>query len=38
MDEKLLNIIAAVEGINQRLGDLEASAGSTGDSGPCEFR
>ena len=30
-DEKLSNIVAAVEGINQRLGDLEARTGSTGD-------
>ena len=33
VDEKLSNIVAAVEGINQRLGDLEARTGSTGDSG-----
>ena len=33
MDEKLSNIVAAVEGINQRLGDLEARTGFTGDSG-----
>ena len=37
-DEKLSNIVAAVRGINRRLGDLEARTGSTGDSGPCEFR
>ena len=37
MDEKLSNIVAAVEGINQRLGDLEARTGSTGDSGPVSF-
>ena len=36
VDEKLSNIVAAVEGINRRLGDLEARAGF-GDSGPCEF-
>ena len=32
MDEKLSNIVAAVEGINRRLGDLEARTGFT-----CEF-
>ena len=37
VDEKLSNIVAAVEGINQRLGDLEARTGSTGDSGPVTF-
>ena len=37
VDEKLSNIVAAVEGINQRLGDLEARTGSTGDSGPVSF-
>ena len=37
VDEKLSNIIAAVEGINRRLGDLEARTGSTGDSGPVSF-
>ena len=35
--EKLANIVAAVEGINRRLGDLEARTGSTGDSGPVSF-
>ena len=37
VDEKLSNIVAAVEGINRRLGDLEARTGSTGDSGPVSF-
>ena len=37
MDEKLFNIVAAVEGINRRLGDLEARTGFTGDSGPVSF-
>ena len=37
MDEKLSNIVAAVEGINQRLGDLEARTGFTGDLGPVSF-
>ena len=37
MDEKLSNIVAAVEGINQRLGDLEARTGFTGDSGSLSF-
>ena len=37
VDEKLSNIVAAVEGINQRLGDLEARTGSTGDSGLVSF-
>ena len=37
VDDKLSNIVAAVEGINQRLGDLEARTGSTGDSGPVSF-
>ena len=37
VDEKLSNIVAAVEGINQRLGDLETRTGSTGDSGPVSF-
>ena len=37
VDEKLANIVAAVEGINQRLGVLEARTGSTGDSGPVSF-
>ena len=37
MDEKLSNIVAAVEGINQRLGDLEARTGFAGDSGPVSF-
>ena len=30
VDVKLSNIVAAVEGINQRLGDLEARTGFTG--------
>ena len=34
MDEKLPNIVAAGEGINRRLGDLEARTGITGNSGP----
>ena len=34
VDEKLSNIVAAVEGINQRLRDLEVRTGSTGDLGP----
>ena len=37
VDEKLSNIVAAVEGINQRLGDLEARTGSTGDLGLVSF-
>ena len=37
VDEKLSSIVAAVEGINQRLGDLEARIGFTGDSGPLSF-
>ena len=37
VDEKLSNIVAAVEGINQRLGDLEARTGPTGDSGLVSF-
>ena len=37
MDEKLSNIVAAVGGINRRLGDLEAGTGFTGDSGPVRF-
>ena len=37
MDEKLSNIVAAVEGLNWRLGDLEARTGFTGDSGPVSF-
>ena len=37
VDEKLSNIVAAVEGINRRLGDLEARTGSTGDSDPVSF-
>ena len=37
VDEKLSNTVAAVEGINRRLGDLEARTGSTGDSGPVSF-
>ena len=37
MDEKLSNIVAAVEGINRRLGDLKARTGFTGDSGPVSF-
>ena len=37
MDEKLSNIVAAVEGINRRLGDLEARTGFAGDSGPVSF-
>ena len=37
VDEKLSNIVAAVEGINQRPGDLEARTGFTGDSGPVSF-
>ena len=37
MDEKLANIIAAVEGINRRLGDLEDRTGFAGDSGPVSF-
>ena len=37
MDEKLSNMVAAVEGINRRLGGLEARTGFTGDSGPVSF-
>ena len=37
MDEKLSNIVAAVEGINRRLGDLEARTGFTRDSGSVSF-
>ena len=37
VDEKLSNIVAAVEEINLRLGDLEVRTGSTGDSGPVSF-
>ena len=37
MDEKLSSIVAAVEGINRRLGDLEARTGFTGDSGLVSF-
>ena len=37
MDEKLSNIVAEVEGINRRLGDLEARTGFTRDSGPVSF-
>ena len=37
VDEKQSNIVAAVEGINQRLGDLEARTGSTGDLGAVSF-
>ena len=37
MDEKLSNIVAAVGGINRRLGDLEATTCFTGDSGPVSF-
>ena len=37
MDEKLSNIVDAVEGINRRLGNLEARTGFTGDSGPVSF-
>ena len=37
VDEKLSNIVAVVEGIKQRPGDLEARTGSTGDSGPVSF-
>ena len=37
VDEKLANIVASVEEINQRLGDLEARNGSTGNSGPVSF-
>ena len=37
MDEKLSNIVAAVEEINRRLGDLEARTGFTGDLGPVSF-
>ena len=37
MDEKLSNIVAAVEGINRRLGDLEARTCFTGDLGPASF-
>ena len=37
LDEKLSNIVAAVEGINRRLGDLEARTGFTGDSDPVSF-
>ena len=37
VDDKLSNIVAAVEGINRRLGDLEARAGSTSDSCPESF-
>ena len=37
MDEKLSNIVAAVEGIHQRLGNLGARNGFTGDSGPVGF-
>ena len=33
LDEKLSNIVASMEGINQRLGDLEARTGSAGDLG-----
>ena len=37
VDEKLSNIVAAVGGINRRLGDLEARTGFIGDSGPVSF-
>ena len=37
IDEKLSNIVAAVEGINRRLRDLEARTGFAGDSGPVSF-
>ena len=37
VDEKLSNIVAAVEEINRRLGDLEARPVFAGDSGPESF-
>ena len=37
MDEKLSNIVAAVEGINRRLGGLGARTGFTVDLGPVSF-
>ena len=37
MDEKLSNIVDAVETINRRLGDLEARTSFTVDSGPMSF-
>ena len=37
VEEKLSDVVAAVEGISKRLGDLEAKAGSVGDSSPETF-
>ena len=37
VEEKLSGVVAAVEGLSKRLGDLEAKAGSVGDSSPETF-
>ena len=37
LEDKLSNIVVAVEGLTKRIGDLEAKAGSVGDSCPETF-